>query len=157
MVESKPRSAADATQRAQDLPNLNYGIHVKNLQCNIHPTIVPNVLDHFLRRPQDQSTVIGTLLGSVDGTRVDIQSSFACPLSFDSDGSIITDSEFTEKMLKFHRKVNAKEGLIGLYKTGTTIDEHTIALYEYYSKLIKDSRNRRLLAQPLLFLIDPTM
>ena len=75
------------------MPNLNYGIHVKNLTCNIHPTIVSNILDHFLRRPDDQATVIGTLLGSVDGSKVDIQTSFSCPLSLGSDGSIITDKE----------------------------------------------------------------
>jgi len=35
-------------------------------------------------------------------------------------------------MLKFHRKVNPKEGLIGFYKTGQVIDEATIAMYSYY-------------------------
>ena len=146
-----------ATSKQADLPNLNYGIHVKNLSCNIHPTIVSNILDHHLRRPEDQSTVIGTLLGSVDGSKVDIQTSFSCPLSVKEDGQIITDSEFTERMLKFHRKVNPKEGLIGFYKTGTAIDESTLAIYQYYSTLIKDAKNKGLLVQPLLFLIDPTM
>ena len=70
MVEaiSKKQTAS----RQADLPNLNFGIHVKNLSCTIHPTIVSNILDHFLRRPDDQQTVIGTLLGSVDGSKVDI-------------------------------------------------------------------------------------
>jgi len=35
-------------------------------------------------------------------------------------------------MLKFHRKVNPKEGLIGFYKTGSAIDESTLAIYQYY-------------------------
>ena len=116
MVEAKPTQ--QSANRQADLPNLNFGIHVKNLTCAIHPTIVSNILDHFLRRPDDQQTVIGTLLGSVDGSKVDIQTSFSCPLSLDPQGSIITDTEFTERMLKFHRKVNPKEGLIGFYKTG---------------------------------------
>ena len=115
-----------------------------------------NVLDHYLRRPEDQQTVIGTLLGSVDGSKVDIQTSFSCPL-FEQDGSIITDSEFTERMLKFHRKVNPKEGLIGFYKTGSEIDESTLFIYDYYLQLMRDPKNKGLLTQPLLFLIDPTM
>jgi len=45
--------AIEATSKQADLPNLNYGIHVKNLSCNIHPTIVSNILDHYLRRPDD--------------------------------------------------------------------------------------------------------
>ena len=116
-----------------------------------------NILDHFLRRPEDQSTVIGTLLGSVDGSKVDIQTSFSCPLSLSNDGSIITDKEFTERMLKFYRKVNPKEGLIGFYKTGSSLDESTLTIYNYYLELLKDSKNKGLLSQPLLFLIDPTM
>jgi hypothetical protein len=73
------------------------------------------------------------------------------------DGSIITDSEFTERMLKFHRKVNPKEGLIGFYKTGSDIDESTLQLYRYYLELLGDSKNKGLLSKPLLLLIDPTM
>ena len=60
-------------------------------------------------------------------------------------------------MLKFHRKVNPKEGLIGFYKTGSEIDESTLAIYGYYLQLLRDPKNKGLLTQPLLFLIDPTM
>ena len=60
-------------------------------------------------------------------------------------------------MLKFQRKVNPKEGLIGLYKSGQDIDKDTIELwYEYMQKLLTNSKNS-LIAQPLLLLIDPTM
>ena len=101
--------------------------------------------------------MIGTLLGSVDGSKVDIMTSFSCPISLSPDGDIVTDNEFTEKMLKFHRKVNPKEGLIGFYKTGSAIDESTLQLYQYYTTLLQDSKNKGLLTQPMLFLIDPTM
>jgi len=60
------------TSLTQELPNLNFGIYSKPLNCTIHPTIVPNILDHFLRRPQNQNLVVGSLLGAVDGTQVDI-------------------------------------------------------------------------------------
>lgn len=105
-----------------------------------------NILDHYLRRPEDQSTVIGTLLGSVDGSKVDIQTSFSCPLSLSSEGNIITDTEFTERMLKFHRKVNPKEGLIGFYMTGAVLDETTLNIYHYYTRLLTDPKNKGLLS-----------
>ena len=60
-------------------------------------------------------------------------------------------------MLKFQRKVNPKEGLIGFYMSGQQIDDAVIALYNYYQELIKDMKNKGLLPQPLLLLIDPTM
>jgi len=74
-----------------------------------------------------------------------MQTSFSCPLSLGQDGSIITDTEFTERMLKFHRKVNPKEGLIGFYKTGTAIDESTLRIYQYYLQLLQDPKNKGLL------------
>jgi len=49
-------------------------------------------------------------------------------------------------MLKFHRKVNPKEGLIGFYKTGSDIDESTLQLYRYYLELLGDSKNKGLLS-----------
>lgn len=60
-------------------------------------------------------------------------------------------------MLKFHRKVNPKEGLIGFYKTGSIIDDSTSSIYYYYTRLLKDPKNKGLVNQPMLFLIDPTM
>jgi hypothetical protein len=35
-------------------------------------------------------------------------------------------------MIKFHRKVNPKEGLIGMYITGTEIDAETALLFQKY-------------------------
>lgn len=73
------------------------------------------------------------------------------------DNTHAVDFEYAEKMLKFQRKVNPKEGLIGLYKSGQDIDKDTIELwYEYMQKLLTNSKNS-LIAQPLLLLIDPTM
>jgi len=82
---------------------------------------VPNILDHYLRRPTDQKTVVGTILGSVDNTKVDITTCFSVPLSEeDEDGQkiFVLDKDYLAKMLKFYRKVNPKEGLIGLYLSG---------------------------------------
>jgi len=61
-----------AANMVLELPNLNSGLSVKSLQCSIHPTIVPNVLDHYLRRPIDEEYVCGALLGTKDGSRVEI-------------------------------------------------------------------------------------
>jgi hypothetical protein len=71
-----------------------------------------------MRRPAGENTVVGTLLGSVDGMQVEMQSCFSVPIDHDDDGSLLVDMEYQQKMLKFHRKVNPKEGLIGLYISG---------------------------------------
>lgn len=38
-----------------------------------------SVLDHYLRRPENQKRVIGTLLGTVTANVVEITNSFAVP------------------------------------------------------------------------------
>jgi hypothetical protein len=106
-------------------------MQVKQLHCSIHPTIVSNILDHFLRRPQGENTVVGTLLGGVDGQLVDIQTCFSVPLEKD-DQKYTMDKEYLQKMLKFNRKVNPKEDLVGLYVSGKKVDANILALYEYY-------------------------
>lgn len=128
--------------------------------CLIHPAVVSNILDHYLRRPMDQKNVAGTLLGFADGNNIDIQTCFGVPLSFVQEKGVtqtIIDKDYCQKMLKFQRKVNPKEGLIGLYMTGQNIgSEHYTAL-AYYQSLAGEKKNKAVVKTPLLMLIDPTM
>lgn len=73
------------TTQFSDLPNLNFGLTVKQLHCVIHPTITPNILDHYLRKPEDQDIVVGVLLGTIDGSQIDIYSCFPVPQYFDKE------------------------------------------------------------------------
>lgn len=56
------------------------------VNIKIHPLVVFNILDHFLRRPFGSTRVIGTLLGVYhhDGT-VEVRNSFAVPHSTDPE------------------------------------------------------------------------
>lgn len=61
-------------------------------------------------------------------------------------------------MLKFHRKVNPKEGLLGFYISGSSIDQTAVMLFKFYQDLSRDKKNKSpLLGQPLMLMIDPTM
>lgn len=61
-------------------------------------------------------------------------------------------------MLKFHRRVNPKEDLIGFYMSGTEMDLQVLTLFKFYQQISKDKKNKSPLAgNPLLLLIDPTM
>lgn len=144
-----------------ELPNLNFGMQLKQLQCSIHPTIVSNILDHYMRRPQDEPNVIGTLLGSVDGQMVDLQTCFSVPASTQIEGKerqFIVDQDYLEKMLKFHRRVNPKEDIIGFYMSGTEIDSQVLAMFQMFQGICAKQKNVTSLAgNPLLLLIDPTM
>ena len=127
--------------------------------CLIHPAVVSNILDHYLRRPQDQKDVAGTLLGFADGNNIDIQTCFGVPLTFENSDTVqlTIDKDYCQKMLKFQRKVNPKEGLVGLYMTGQSIGAAQLALFSYYSSLTAEKKNKAIVKSPLLLLIDPTI
>lgn len=56
------------------------------ISAKVHPLVIFNICDCFVRRPDQADRIIGTLLGSVlpDGT-VDIRNSYAVPHSESQD------------------------------------------------------------------------
>jgi hypothetical protein len=68
----------------------------------------------------------------VDGQLVDIQTCFSVPLEKEDKGTFVLDQDYLQKMLKFHRKVNPKEDLVGLYVSGDKIDANILSLFIYY-------------------------
>jgi hypothetical protein len=134
-------------------------MHLGQQNCLIHPAVVSNILDHYLRRPQDQKDVAGALLGYADGNNIDIQTCFGVPLTLTKGekAELVIDKDYCQKMLKFQRKVNPKEGLVGLYMTGQSIEAGDLTLYTYFQELTKEKKNMSVVKSPLLLLIDPTM
>jgi len=147
------------TTQFSELPNLNFGLTVKPLHCVIHPPVTPNVLDHFLRKPEDQgSLVAGALLGTIDGTRIDIMSSFAVPQYYEKTSKeLVVDTDYMQKMLKFYRKANPNEGLLGLYISCKKLDEHGNEIVQYFNELFREEKKKALLPFPLIMLVDPTL
>ena len=62
------------------------GPSAANLTVKVHPLVIFNICDCYVRRPDQAERVIGTLLGSVlpDGT-VDVRNSYAVPHNESSD------------------------------------------------------------------------
>ena len=64
--------------------NLNFGMSTaKQRHCLIQPQIMPNLLDHVLKRElvaNHAPIVVGSLLGSVDAKIIDISNSFPMTL-----------------------------------------------------------------------------
>ena len=60
-------------------------------------------------------------------------------------------------MLKFHKRVSPKEGLVGLYFSSNIISIHVMEIFMYFIELFKDKKNRSILVTPLVMLVDPTM
>jgi hypothetical protein len=61
-------------------------------------------------------------------------------------------------MLKFHRRVNPKEGMLGFYISGNALEKGMLPMFQFYQDLSKDKKNKSPFQNsPLMMLIDPTM
>ena len=74
---------------------LQFGTSLVSLSTKIHPLVIFNICDCYVRHPNQAECVIGMLLGSIlpDGT-VDLRNSYAVPHSESSD-QVLLYPEFT--------------------------------------------------------------
>ncbi|KAL6131573.1 hypothetical protein ACLB2K_069947 [Fragaria x ananassa] len=104
------------------------------LTAKVHPLVIFNICDCYVRRPDQTKRVIGTLLGSVlpDGT-VDIRNSYAVPHNENSE-EVALDIEYHHNMLISQQKVNPKEVIVGWYSTGLGVTGCSVLIHDFYSR-----------------------
>ena len=85
-VSSSHRERERERMAASEHTVLQFGTSSSTLTAKIHPLVIFNICDCYVRRPDQAERVIGTLLGSIlpDGT-VDIRNSYAVPHSESAD------------------------------------------------------------------------
>ncbi|CAI0411016.1 unnamed protein product [Linum tenue] len=108
------------------------------LSAKVHPLVVFNICDCYVRRPDQAERVIGTLLGSVlpDGT-VDIRNSYAVPHNESSD-QVALDIDYHHNMLLSHQKVNPKEVIVGWYSTGLGVSGGSALIHDFYAREVSN-------------------
>jgi len=100
--------------------------------CKVHPVVIFNILDHFIRRNEGQPRVIGTLVGiNIDGV-LEIRNSF--PVPHTEGEQVGVDMEFHHNMLDLHHRVSPKETIVGWYATGSEINEASVMLHDFYGR-----------------------
>lgn len=106
--------------------------------ARVHPLVIFNICDCYVRRPDQADRVIGTLLGSVlsDGS-VDIRNSYAVPHS-ESQDQVALDIDYHHNMLASHQKVNPKEVIVGWFSTGFGISGGSALIHEFYSREVSN-------------------
>ncbi|KAJ8551233.1 hypothetical protein K7X08_000603 [Anisodus acutangulus] len=105
-----------------------------SLSAKVHPLVIFNICDCYVRRPDQADRIIGTLLGSVlpDGT-VDIRNSYAVPHS-ESQDQVALDIDYHHNMLSSHQKVNPKEVIVGWFSTGSGVTGGSALIHEFFSR-----------------------
>ncbi|THZ94758.1 eukaryotic translation initiation factor 3 subunit F [Aureobasidium pullulans] len=105
------------------------------LNVSVQPQAVFAILDHSLRRPQDQERVIGTLLGvrSEDGTEVEIRNCYAVPHT-ETQEQVEVDMDYQKQMLQLHLRANPKEVLLGWYATSSDLNTFSALIQNFYGQ-----------------------
>ncbi|RHY30229.1 hypothetical protein DYB32_004510 [Aphanomyces invadans] len=105
---------------------------------NVHPVVVFQILDRYLRRAEDQERIIGTLLGVVDSEHgvVTVSNSFPVP-HLEKGDDVAVGKDYHRQMLLLHQRVNPNEVVVGWYTTasadGSILNENSCLIHEFYS------------------------
>uniref|UniRef100_A0A7S3D2Q0 Eukaryotic translation initiation factor 3 subunit F n=1 Tax=Palpitomonas bilix TaxID=652834 RepID=A0A7S3D2Q0_9EUKA len=102
-------------------------------KCNVHPVVLFNIVDHFSRRNEGAEMVIGTLLGvrHADGS-VEVKNSFPVPFEDQMD-SVAVDTNYHKVLFDLHKKVSAKETIVGWYSSSPEVNESTAIIHSFYA------------------------
>ncbi|CAL0308926.1 unnamed protein product [Lupinus luteus] len=123
---------------AIDRTVLQFSSSSPTFSAKVHPLVIFNICDCYVRRPDQAERVIGTLLGSLlpDGT-IDIRNSYAVPHN-ESVDQVALDIEYHHNMLLSHQKVNPKEIIVGWYSTGLGVTGGSALIHEFYSREVSN-------------------
>lgn len=102
-------------------------------RAKVLPLVHYSILDHYARRTKEQNRVIGTLLGTVSGTTVEVTNCFPVPHS-ENDEQVAVDMEYHRTMFELYQKVNPNEKIVGWYATGFEVTEHSTLIHDFYSR-----------------------
>ncbi|GAB7342149.1 hypothetical protein MBLNU457_g0411t1 [Dothideomycetes sp. NU457] len=105
------------------------------LSVSVQPQAILAILDHSLRRPEDQERVIGTLLGvrSEDGTEIEIRNCYAVPHTETAE-QVEVDMDYQKSMLALHLRANPKEVLVGWYATSSELNTFSALIQNFYGQ-----------------------
>eukprot|EP00245_Coleochaete_scutata_P017194 TRINITY_DN8300_c0_g1_i1.p1 TRINITY_DN8300_c0_g1~~TRINITY_DN8300_c0_g1_i1.p1 ORF type:complete len:294 (+),score=59.25 TRINITY_DN8300_c0_g1_i1:76-957(+) len=119
------------------------------LVARLHPVVLFNICDSYIRRNEppepvkgsgsrSQDRVIGTLLGTIssDGI-VEIKNSYAVPHN-ESMEQVAIDIEYHKTMFDLHQRVNPKEVIVGWYSTGATVTSSDALIQDFYGREVNN-------------------
>ncbi|KIY63078.1 Mov34-domain-containing protein [Cylindrobasidium torrendii FP15055 ss-10] len=99
----------------------------------IHPVALFSILDHYLRRKEEEDRVLGTLLGTRTDSGIEVRSSFAV-LHKETAEQVAVDMDYHRTMYDLHHKVNPKEVIVGWYSTGSDLNSFSALIQNFYGQ-----------------------
>jgi translation initiation factor 3 subunit F len=103
-------------------------------EFKLHPVVVFSVLDHYKRRQDGQTRVIGTLLGRYEGSVVYVTNCFPVPHVEEGEFKVSINIEYHNTMLALQQQVNANEVVVGWYSSGVQLNYISSLIHDEYTK-----------------------
>lgn len=144
---------ASLTESAPALLLDHSGADNSILEVIVHPVVLLQVLDHHTRRQDDNGRVIGTLLGKVHGSTVEVTNCFAVPHA-ERGEEVAIGKDFNKTMLDLHLRCNRKEVVVGWYASAASGGETTPELVTDTSSLIHEFYAGEAEGDPVHLVVD---
>lgn len=151
---------------SEELTTLELGNHTI-MSYRIHPSVPLQMMEFYYRRTDQY--VVGTLLGHIDYTHIDITNCYAVPFldakqNDDKEddkteprkAEYIVDKEYNKKMYEMNHKIYPNEVVVGWFANFPDLTYDIAPIYHFYSS--KDSMfkgKQHFLNFPLVVLFDP--
>ncbi|CRG96731.1 eukaryotic translation initiation factor 3 subunit 5, putative [Plasmodium gallinaceum] len=106
-----------------------------SIKCVIHPSVIFTILDAYLRRDEDQTHVIGTLMGSViDTNLIEISDCFVDKHSLNEGGFLQIIKDHHETMYELKQKIRPRDQVVGWFCSGSELSELSCAVHGWFKE-----------------------
>jgi len=109
-----------------------------NINVKVHPVVLLQVCDSYIRRGEKQDRVIGTLLGTITDGTVNVSRCFVVPHTETMD-QVAVDIVHHKTMHELHQKVAPSQVIVGWFSTGAGVTNSDALIQEHYTKEITNS------------------
>jgi len=109
-----------------------------NINVKVHPVVLLQICDSYIRRGEKQDRVIGTLLGTVAEGTVHVSRCFVVPHTETMD-QVAVDIVHHKTMNELHQKVAPSQTIVGWFSTGSDVNNSDALIQEHYAKEVNNS------------------
>jgi len=151
---------------SEELTTLELGNHTV-MSYRIHPLVPLQIMELYYRRSEE--FIVGTLLGNIDYTHVNITNCYAVPFvdTKPSDDQIdepnapkkpefVPDREYNRKMFALNQKIYPNEVVVGFFCNFPEMNYDLLSIYGFYSNKESMFKGKmHVFNTPIALLFDP--
>eukprot|EP00775_Hariotina_reticulata_P007183 gene7183-7397_t len=109
-----------------------------NITVKVHPVVLLQICDAYVRRNDKQERVIGTLLGSATEGIVNVSRCYVVPHNESAD-QVAVDIVHHRTMHELHQRVAPSQAIVGWFSTGSAVSSSDALIQEHYAKEVASS------------------